>query len=304
MLYEFALDPAAVAGWTSHAQGRLVKEAFRIGNGRVPACVPRRWKRMVWEAFRSDDQNERLRIDVLISYLYDRASGRRVGTWDAAISWLSNILVEHARQPFHAIVTTAQRESAPYVLCDDDLEPANEVWQVMRTRAVGRTAAEYAAAFRGLIGAAKRVVIVEPVFDPRERRFTLTLNAIASLEPIATGRVMPCLIVRMEKGAPTPEEFEQRCRRYLPRHLGPNTTLEIVFAEQKPGGERLHNRLIVSDVGSVLLGDSIDEGQSGETNDLALLDEGHHRGRLATYGNAYQAFNVVGRFRLTGIARS
>jgi hypothetical protein len=148
------------------------------------------------------------------------------------------------------------------------------------------------------------VVIVEPVFDPRERRFTLTLNAITSLEPIATGRVMPCLIVRMEKGAPTPDEFEQRCRRYLPRHLGPNTTLEIVFAEQKPGGERLHNRLIVTDVGSVLLGDSIDEGQSGETNDLALLDEGHHRGRLAAYGNADQAFNVVGRFRLTGIARS
>ena len=134
MLYEFALDPAAVAGWTSHAQGRLVKEAFRMGNGRVPACVPRRWRRMVWEAFRGDDQNQRLRIDVLISYLHERASGRRVGTWDAAISWLSNILVEHAREPFHAIVTTVQREDAPYVLCDDDLEPTNEFWQVIRTR--------------------------------------------------------------------------------------------------------------------------------------------------------------------------
>ena len=82
MLYEFALDPAAVAGWTSRAQGRLVKEAFRIGSGRVPACVPGRWRRMVWEALAGDDQNVRLRIGVLIGYLHERASGRRVGTWD------------------------------------------------------------------------------------------------------------------------------------------------------------------------------------------------------------------------------
>src|SRR5207245_1948317 len=103
------------------------------------------------------------------------------------------------------------------------------------------TAAEYAAAFRGLIGAARRVVIVEPVFDPQERRFTLTLRAIAALEPIASGKITPCLIVRLDRAA---DEFERHCRRYLPRHLGPNASLEIVFAEQKPGGERLHNRLV------------------------------------------------------------
>jgi hypothetical protein len=130
---------------------------------------------MVWDAVAGDDPNERLRLGILIGYLYERSSGRRVGTWDAAMSWLSNILVEHAREPFRAIVTTAQKggaPGAPYVLCDDDLEPANEYWQVFRTRAVRRTAAEYAAAFRGLIGVATRVAIVEPVFKPQERRFT------------------------------------------------------------------------------------------------------------------------------------
>ena len=302
MLYEFALDPAAVARWTSHSQGCFVKEAFRIGNGRVPACVPHRWRRMVWQAFRGDDQNQRLRIEVLISYLHERASGRRIGTWDGAMSWLGNVLVEHAREPFHAIVTTAQREGAPYVLCDDDLEPTNEYWQIIRTRPVGRTAAEYAAAFRGLIRAARRVVIVEPVFDPQERRFTLTLEAIASLEPIASGKVTPCLIVRMDERTPTADEFERRCRLYLPRHLHPNASLDILFAEQKPGGERLHNRFVVTDIGSALLGDSIDEGKSGETNDVALLDEDHHRMRLAAYGNPGQAFNVVRRLRVTAVA--
>lgn len=296
MLHEFALDPAAVAGWTSRAQGRLVTEAFRIGNGRVPACLPRKWRRMVWDAFRGNDQNERLRLNVLVSYLYERASGRGVGAWDSAISWLDNVLLEHDREPFHAIVTTSHREGAPHVICDDDFETTNQFWQVIRTRTVDRTAAEYAAALRGLVAAARKVIIVDPAFDPQERRFTLTLDAIASHEPIATGKVVPCLIVRMDKRTPDADELEQRCRRYLPRHLHPNTFLDIVLAEQRPGGERLHNRFIVTDAGSVLLGDSIDEGKPGETNDLALLDEDHHRKRLLAYANPDLAFVVVRRF--------
>jgi hypothetical protein len=76
-----------------------------------------------------------------------------------------------------------------------------------------------------------------------------------------------------------------------------------LFSEQKVNGERLHNRFIVTDVGSVMLGDSIDEGAPGETNDLALLDEDHHRRRLAAHGNAEHAFHVIRRFRLSGIAR-
>ena len=96
-----------------------------------------------------------------------------------------------------------------------------EFWQVIRTRAVGRTAAGYAAALHGLIGAARQVVIVEPVFNPQEPRFTPALEAVASLEPIPTGKVTPCLIVRMDERTPTADELEQRCRLYLPRHLHP-----------------------------------------------------------------------------------
>lgn len=75
----------------------------------------------------------------------------------------------------------------------------------------------------------------------------------------------------------------------------------MVWAEQKPGGERLHNRFIVTDVGSVLMGDSTDEGGAGETNDFALLDEDYHRGLLAMYGNVGEAFHIVGRLRLRGV---
>jgi hypothetical protein len=303
MLYEFALDPAAVAGWTSRTQGRFVADAFRIGNGRVPTCLPSKWKRMVWNAFRGDDQHERQRMEALVRYLHDRASGRRATAWDPTTPWFDNSLREHAREAFHAIVTTARREGLAFVLCDDDLDPTNALWQVARSCSVARTAADYATAFRGLVTAARKVLIVEPVFDPQLPRFTATLEAIAGLEPIATGRVTPCLVVRSDIHTPPPEEFERRCKQYLPRYLGAAATLDIFFSEQRVNGERLHNRFIVTDVGSVMLGDSIDEGAPGETNDVALLDEDHHRRRLAAFGNAEHAFHVVRRFRLTGIAR-
>ena len=90
---------------------------------------------MVWEAF-CGGQNKRLRMGVLVDYLYERASGRRVETWDATIPWLSIILIEHDRVPFHAIVTTAEKEGAPYVLCENDL-PAlcllREIHATLRT---------------------------------------------------------------------------------------------------------------------------------------------------------------------------
>ncbi len=145
-------------------------------------------RRMVWDAFRSDNQHERLRMDVLVRYLKDRATSHRTPDWDGAMPWLDNALVEHTREPFHAIITTARRYGADYVLCDDDLDPVNALWQIARTRSVARTAADYTAASRGLICAARKVVIVEPVFRPHELRFTATLKAVAGLDPIAKGR--------------------------------------------------------------------------------------------------------------------
>ncbi len=114
----------------------------------------------------------------------------------------------------------------------------------------------------------------------------------------------PCLIVRSDGQALPAGDFEQRCKQYLPRHLVQGACIDVLFVEQMPGGERLHNRFVITDVGSVLLGDSIDEGNAGETNDLALLDEDHHRARLAAYGNAEHAFRAVGRFRISGVKRA
>jgi hypothetical protein len=302
MLYEFALDPAAVANWKTREQGQLIVDAFRIGNGRVPACMPKKWKLMVWHAF-DGDQGDCKRMDVLVGYLSDRASSRRAVAWDGAAAWLENAIREHARKPFRAIISTARPEGAAFVLCDDDLEPNDIRWYVARTRSVERTAAAYAQTLDGVIRASNLVLIVEPVFDPQETRFTTTLQAIAGLEPIAAGQITPCLIVRSDERTPPPEEFQRRCERYLPGRLPAGASVEVVFAEQRPGGERLHNRLIVSDVGSVLLGDSIDEGSPGETNDLALLDEDHHRAKLAAYEDLEGSFQVVCRFRLSGRPR-
>jgi hypothetical protein len=114
MLYEFALDPAVVASWKTREQGRLVIDAFRIGNGRVPACIPRTWRRMVWDALGSVDQHDRQRLEVLVRYLSDRASSRRPADWDVAVAWLENAIREHARKPFRAIISTARREGTAF----------------------------------------------------------------------------------------------------------------------------------------------------------------------------------------------
>jgi hypothetical protein len=79
---------------------------------------------------------------------------------------------------------------------------------VARTSSVERTAAAYAQIFDGVIRASSLVLIVEPVFDPQDTRFTTTLQAIASLEPIAGGQITPCLIGRSDNGALLRRSFD------------------------------------------------------------------------------------------------
>jgi hypothetical protein len=158
MLYEFALDPAAVVSWRSREQYRYAIESFATGGARVPACVPRKhWRRLVLEALANAEQHERKFIEALVQYLFDRKSSRHVMDWNNGAPWLAGALAEHLRQPFHAIVSTGHADEQPVVLTEEDFDPANALWHVQRSCRIARTSEAYAAALRGLIWAARTV---------------------------------------------------------------------------------------------------------------------------------------------------
>ena len=64
---------------------------------------------------------------------------------------------------------------------------------------------------------------------------------------------------------------------------------------EKQGGERLHNRYILTDLGGVTFGIGLDEGADGGTDDLALMGRGQYELRWSQYvGNPPAGFEQEG----------
>ncbi len=105
MIYEYALEPELVATWHEHHAGRYFKEKFGIGQGRLVSRYPKHWKRLVWEALASADQNVQKRMEALLAFLTETMILRATPYhYNGERPWLENAEAEHARCAFRAIV--------------------------------------------------------------------------------------------------------------------------------------------------------------------------------------------------------
>jgi hypothetical protein len=66
-------------------------------------------------------------------------------------------------------------------------------------------------------------------------------------------------------------KFISDCCHHLPPHIPKSLDIVACLWSQKSGGIQFHERLIVTDVGGVLLDPGFDEGKVGETYDIRLL---------------------------------
>ena len=83
--------------------------------GRLVSRFPRRWKKLVWDAYQNTMpsrpqtpeeeaqlQREKRNLTEVLQRLGERTFKRRTYAWDDGKSWLINALTDHDRVPFHA----------------------------------------------------------------------------------------------------------------------------------------------------------------------------------------------------------
>jgi len=93
----------------------------------------------------------------------------------------------------------------------------------------------------------------------------------------------------------------------IPDRLPAGFQVEFVRWKQKQGGEKLHNRYVLTDLGGVSLGVGLDEGEPGESDDLLLLPRPQYEHRWSQYvGNdgAFELENLPVAVRGTRTPRS
>jgi hypothetical protein len=86
--------------------------------------------------------------------------------------------------------------------------------------------------------------------------------------------------------------FEQEAAKMATR-LPTGICVEFSRWRQRTGGEKLHNRYILTDLGGVSLGVGLDAGEAGETDDLLLLPRAQYENRWSQYVSNNGAFERV-----------
>jgi hypothetical protein len=293
MIYEYALEPELVATWVDRDVGRYFIENFGLGHPRIVSRYPKRWKKQVWESFNSNNEIERARMTELIKHLSETMVKRRGGAWNPGAGWLENAEGEHGRVPFHAILAGSNPRGHGCVLVADDLDDAPPLWALCRGRSVTRTASEIAAAVASMLRTAEVVVFVDPRFGPENRRHRRPLREFL----LALIDARPCESPqRIEvhcsaDGGATEKFFRTECQRWLPSVVPLGLRVLLIRLRQRAGGERLHNRYILTDLGGVSFGVGLDEGDPGDSDDIHLHDRAQYEERWHQYAGDTPAFD-------------
>jgi len=288
MFHEYALDPSVLSNWD---RTRYFLDAFGPWRGRLLAEYPRRWKRLVYQQLRCADV-ERSRIVERLAALDRRVfSGRSNASFDPNDAWLNNAVRENSRIPFRAIV--ANESLPPNVLDASVLDDREPLWRVDSGRRVGRNGAEFVAAVQVLLSASSRVILIDPHFRSDQRAKTDVVVAFCSAV-MGTATIE----VHFRDEPISYAEAMRQAELRLPGMLPQGSRIALRCWKERDGGERLHNRYVLTDIGGVQFGDGIEVGDDGQYDRVSILDEASWAALWMHYASNAPAFDEVGEIRL------
>jgi len=302
MIAEYALEPEMVATWGDRSNHRFFIREFGSSQGRLVSRYPKKWAKKVWESFAGSDEMDRKRLEELLVRLQETMIKRKDFVWDDAQPWLNNAVLENARHPFRAILARNNRESRPEILCEDVLASTPcPGWDSPHGVAVHRNAPEMAAAVKQMLACCRWVKFIDPHLSPGRPDYRASLRAF--LRVLAGGRpVGPPESIEIHTGLHngTKDFLRNAYQELIPEGL----QVTVYQWQERPGGQRLHNRYILTDLGGVSFFHGLDTGADGETDDLARLDIDPYLLHAKQYDPAAPAFDQAAEpIRITGVMR-
>lgn len=290
MIHAFALEPELVATWGKRAEFRFVHDKFGLGTPRVLLELPAftKWKRAVYAAANQLglSQEELARLAELFRLFSEHKFRRVDSVYDGLLSWLENAENEHDRRAFAGIVAGSNPRDHAGVLPFEQVGPKNTAWTCEIGASPERTPAAIAGALSAMLLNCKELHIVDPHFGPQNARHQKVLQALIGV--LARESVAPMVRVHCDDKSEL-AFFEQEAAKMAAR-LPAGCAIEFTRWKQKPGGEKLHNRYVLTDIGGVVFGIGLDAGDPGETDDLLLLPRAQYQLRWAQYVDDNGAF--------------
>jgi hypothetical protein len=294
MIYEYALEPEMVAAWcTDQYKCLFFKSQICSAQGRLPSRYPKKWAKKVWDSFDGASQMDRKRLEELLARLQETMIKRKDFVWDENITWLDNALQEHARHPFRAVLARTNPAARPEILCEDGLAASPcPGWDNPHGITVKRKSQEMAAAVQQMLASCRWVKFIDPHLWPGKNCYKDSLNAflriLAGSRPVSPPESIEIHTQHINAAA---DIILNQFQEVIPNGL--QVTLYQWLERQ--GGQGLHNRYILTDLGGVSFHHGLDTGTDGETDDISRLDLDQYTLRCKQYDPTTPAFDRAER---------
>jgi hypothetical protein len=216
---------------------------------------------------------------------------RILSTTDSGLG-LENAEAEYVRRPFAGIIATENPRGLEAVLDSEQLGAGSARWKLEGGASPARTAEALALTLSAMLTNCRQLHLVDPHFGPENRRHRRVVEALMDIVA-ATGTALDIVCVHCSDKSKL-AFFEAEAAKMAARLPG-GLSLHFVRWQQRPGGDRLHNRYVLTDVGGVALGIGLDAGDIGETDDVLLLPRAQYGLRWSQYVEDDGAFACVDR---------
>lgn len=282
MIYEFAVDPHILTRWETY--DRIVNDCG-VEKGRLISDFPNRWKAMVKDEVLTNPETSPLDLQRILFHLQHRVATKLIPTdrtYDLGDpDWLGQAVREHDRgQPFRAIIAGSNSTDHPKVIVADTLDrEADPRWNVPKSDLIPRTPYDLAALARPLFKISREVRFVDPHFKPDEPRYQDSLAAFLLTLRSANARVscvefhLSVAWDRVTRSERPFADFLGTCETHLPQIIPAGFEVRFFRWRQRPRGEALHPRLILTDRGCIRVDHGLDAGRDGESTPVSLVDE-------------------------------
>jgi hypothetical protein len=269
--------------------GRFIHDKFGLGTPRVLLELPRfiDWKNDVYTAASELDLSPKdwKRLEELFRIFGEHRCGRTSSVYKDVLSWLENAEREYAQREFRAIIATENPRRHIGL-------PKASLWTCDSGATPSRSPEGLAAALSAMLINCRELHLIDPHFGPENARHRRVLEAL--MDVLATNAIAP-KVIRVYCSAKAELGFFEQEATKMAAWLPIGCTVEFARLRQRPGGEKLHNRYVLTDLGAVLLGLGLDAGGTGESDDFVLLPRAQYERRWSQYVADNGAFECVDR---------
>ena len=317
MIYEYAVEPALVAGWARNREIGLAPQ-FGLDQRRVVSDFPTYWEGEVtgalMESFDYDAGDPeyidaQAYLDGLLSFMKQNMVGRHHRNTDQ--QWINQALQEHATEPFHAILASRVIVGHEQIITPDVVRRFHDArWYLPTIDVTAKTVEALADHLAPLLRMANQIILVDPYFKPQDPAYREVLAKLLdrSLERRSPNRPRPELTVmagvgdrdRPATGLPVADqlrnEADSRCKAALARlgqcvPAGMSITFQCIA--EFTDGDQVHNRYLLTDLGGACIPYGTQALGENIFDDISPLYVGQYRKRWRQYGKG-DGIRIIG----------